>query len=298
MGKEAEEKVDEEVENEEVTEEPTEEATEETPEIEFVHEGDTRTPKKAEVPVRLMKRFKKLTGQKKQAEAEAEEVRKQQQELQEEVKRLKQALDGSKSGPPNPNDFDGGVYDPEYTKSLNAYNEKVIEERIAKQLNESQQRTYHEQSQQSQEAETEKALMDHYDRAYKLGVKDYDEAEDAAIEILGEENFKHLARHLDDSEVFAYYIGKNPDVGEKYAEMLRTKPIKALAEIGRLLAQIKRKPKGEPLPDPDEELEGAIPSNAEAQNRKLDKLREAARSGDPKAMKKILDFKKQMRVKG
>lgn len=299
MGKEAETTNEEEVKEEEVTEEEGTDESEESPEFELVREGETQAPKKAEVPVGLKQRFKKLTGQKKEAEAEAEKARKQQEELQEEIKRLKQSLDsGSEKGPPDPNNFDGGVYDPEYVKALNSYNDKVIEERISQRLQESQQKSYQEQTQHVQSQEMEKALMDHYKRATDLGAKDYAEVEDKAMEVLGEENFKHLASNIDDSEVIMYYFGKNPEVAEQYSEMLRTKPIKALAEIGRLLAQIKKKPKSEPLPDPDEELEGATPSNQEAQQRKLDKLRQAATSGESSAMKKVLDFKKKMKEKG
>ena len=136
----------------------------------------------------------------------------------------------------------------------------------------------------------------HYERAAKLKVKDYEATEDKAIEIFGNEHINHLVANLDNSEVAMYYFGKNPEVAQKYSDMLKREPIRGLIEIGGLLAKLKVKPKRESAPDPDIELEGGTPSNLEAMQTKLNKLRDAARSGGD--MAPLMAFKMKMKDKG
>jgi hypothetical protein len=66
-----------------------------------------------------------------------------------------------------------------------------------------------------------------------------------------------LIANLDKSELALYYFGKNEKQAEKFSDMLDKQPIKALLEMGALLAEIKVKKGGKSNPpDPDEELSG------------------------------------------
>lgn len=203
-----------------------------------------------------------MTGQVKEAKSETAEVIQRLNHIEEENKILKIALGTKQTAAPlerpNPDDFDGGRVDPAFLKLADDYTDKKIEEGVAKavaKVTETTQAT-HVQSQVTQGFQ--KKLMSHIERATKLKVKDYEETEDKAIAIFGQENTNQLIAGLpDDSEVAMYYFGKNPSVAEHFAEMFKTEPVKALIEIGRKLSKLKIKPvKSSDLPDPDEEIEG------------------------------------------
>jgi len=199
---------------------------------------------------------------------------------------------------PNSDDFAGGTYDPGYMAKVQEYNDRVNQERIDAGIAKATESITQTRSQQVQAQELENAQLAHCKSSAELGVKDYEEMEEIAISILGNETANQLIQVVDRSDLLFYYFGKHRGVAEKYADMLRTKPGKALTEIGGLLSEIKVKPKTETPPDPDVELEGGAPSNMEHLQSKLNKLREAARSGSSEAMKKVLAFKKEHAGKG
>lgn len=274
----------------------------EATEVEIVREGDTQP--QPTTPRGFLKRIGKLNGKVGKAQAETAEEKQKREFVEDENRILKLALEQAKgkpgqapNEPPNPEVFDGGVHDPDYIKATQDYNNKVIQEGIKKGLTEATQQTTVTQAQVAAAQKLETAQTSHYERAAKLGVKDYEETEDKAIEIFGTDNVNHLISNLDKSEVALYFFGKNTDLAHKYAEMFKTQPIKALVEIGGLLKEIKVKPKNEPSPDPDIELEGGSPSNLEAAQRKLNKLRDkVCETG--KGMDKVANFKKQCKEKG
>lgn len=269
-------------------------------EVELVIEGDTQ-PKK-NTPRGFLRRINKLNGKVETAKQETAGEREKRLFLEDENRVLKIALEQSKGGKPeelalpNPDDFDGGPSDPGYTQAFKAYQEKAIQAGVDAGVQKATQQTTVTRATEAQAQALEIKQTAHYERAAKLKVKDYEETEDKAIEIFGMDHTNHLIGNLDNSEVALYYFGKNPEVAQEFADMLKTQPIRALVKIGGLLSEIKIKPKSEPNPDPDIEIEGGTPSNLEAMQTKLNKLRDAARSGQ--GMRKVLDFKKQCKEKG
>lgn len=275
---------------------------EEPAEVEIVLDGDTQ-PKEA--PRGFLKRINKLNGKVADAKAQTSEVQEKSNLQAEEIKVLRMALEQGQNASnqqplemPNPDDFDGGTYDPDYTAKVNEYTGKKIQAEVQKGVAEATKQTNVSYQQAAQSQELEKAQKKHIERSIKLGVKDYEEKEDIAIAILGKESINHLIQNVDKSELLFYYFGDKPHIAEKYAAMLIKQPIRALTEIGGLVERIKVKPKTETNPDPDTELEGGTPSNMEHLQNKLNKLRDAARNGGSDAMKKIADFKKEQKAKG
>lgn len=275
---------------------------EDADEVELVVEGDTQ-PKKTETPRGFLKRINKLNGKVDTAKQETAAEKEKREFLEDENRVLKVALDqargtGKPEAPtlPNPDDFDGGPSDQDYIDKVIEYQDKVTEAKVAAGIQTARQQATVTAAQEAGAQKLEKKQAAHYERAAKLKVKDYEETEDKAIEIFGNEHTNHLIANLDNSEVAFYYFGKNPEVAQKYSDMLKREPIKGLIEIGGLLAKIKVKPKRESAPDPDTELEGGAPSTLEAKQAKLNKLREAARKGGD--MAPLMAFKKELKEKG
>lgn len=209
-------------------------------------------------------------------------------EVEKERNRLLQlAIDQRDDAPeiPDPNDFDDGAADPKYISALQAHITKGVREDL-------------EKSQVAQPApqrapDLEAKQVDHYKRAYALKVRDYDDTEDKAVAILGQDVAKQVIASSEKSPQVLYYLGKNPERAEEISELIKTDPVKGILEIGRLEARLTVKPKApsDPAPDPDTELEGSTSPAANDYERKLDKLRDkAAETGD---LAPVLAFKKE-----
>lgn len=248
-------------ETEEGAEDEPGDGQEESGEVEIVREGDTLPP--ASTPRGFLKRIGKLNGKVDKAQAETAGEREKREFLEEENKVLKLALE-QKGAPqpqalefPNSETFDGGPSDPDYLKAVNDYNQQQIQEGIRKGLAQVTQQTTVTTSKTEAAHSLEQSQTAHYDRAAKLGVKDYEATEDKAIEIFGLDHTNHLIANLDNSEVALYYFGKNPEIAQDFADKLKTSPIKALIQMGSHLAGVKVKKGGKStIPDPDDELEG------------------------------------------
>ena len=273
------------------------------PEVDIILEGDETQPQSDDVPKRsFLKRINKLNGKVDKAKGEAEAERKRAADLEEENRILRMTLDsqsGSREEPtkqPDPNDFDGGAYDPEYIQKSTAYAQEQAIAAARTELAESQKKAQEDQRKAQFQEQLRAGQKEHFLRASKLKVPDYEEVEDKAIEILGIENANQIMLSVPKSEVLLYYLGKNPDKAEYFADAIQKNAVKALVEIGGLIDKIKVKPKNEPPPEPDTELEGAAPTGNEALHKKYEKLLDEA--GKTGKMQKVIDFKRELKEKG
>lgn len=213
-------------------------------------------------------------------------------EVQKERNRLLQlALDQRDDEPetPDPNDFDDGAADPKYVEALQAHITKGVRADI-------------EKSQAAQPApERASDLQDqqvrHYKRADTLKVKDYDDTEDKAVAVLGQEITNQLIASTEKSPEILYYLGKNPERAKEIKELIATDPIQGVIQIGELQARLTVKPRAssEPAPDPDSELEGATSPQPSDYERKLEKMRERATTGSQDAVNALFDFRRAHR---
>ena len=100
--------------------------------------------------------------------------------------------------------------------------------------------------------------------------------------------------NFEDSHVILYYLGKNPEEATRIANLIKTNPIRGVAEMGRLSAELKIKPKTKIVADPDEEINGDGNTQDGELDRRLNKLRdEAAKSGN---MGPLMAFKKKHKL--
>lgn len=229
-------------------------------EVEVVLPTDDGSPPKPQ-HFGIRKRINKLNARNEAAEGRASDAESKLEVVEQQNKLLKLALDQKGTTPasdlpPDPNDFDDGAKDPRYVKDLQDYNQKVFsalyDKRAVKQ----------DAAPTPTNASLERKQTAHYEAAEKLGVKDYDKAEDGAIEILGKDTVRLFISNTDsvNSARALYFLGKNPDKASEIAELIRTDPIAGVLELGALAATLKVRPrqKTNVAPDPDNELSGAV----------------------------------------
>jgi len=234
----------------------------ETPEGQETPEAQDTLPEERSgwVEDRFQRYSRKLQEVKQKLTQEQEVAR----QKDEEIKLLRLALEKKDvpkdTGPPNPDEFDGGLYDPEYQKSLLNYNQRFIQSETQRHTAEALKQARAEETQRQKTEEAKSRQIEHWRQAGKLKVKDYEKAEDAAIEILGEDVFAESVRFLDpeDTTLLWYHLGKNPGVAKGLASRIHSNPVSATVEMGRILERVKNTGKTtNPPPPPDEELEGS-----------------------------------------
>lgn len=135
----------------------------------------------------------------------------------------------------------------------------------------------------------------HYQRAQSLAEKfpEYSQAEQAAVEVLGQELASDIAARAKNSAELLLYFGKNSAKAREFKHLADTDPVEAALELGRLDASLKVQARAKaPLPDPDEPLDGGRASSQGSWQRKLDKARDA------NDIKGAIAIKKQARAEG
>ncbi len=277
----------------EVNSEESEETVQE--EVEVVLEGAGSQPDKQHG---IRKRINKLNAKRVNAEASQAETQSQLDHEREKSRVLQLALEQKSTEPlipPDPGEFTDGVRDPQYAAELRKFNQPAIEAEVQKQ-------TTNLVSPQAASTNPglERRQQKHYERAAELKAKNFDEIEDRAIGILGNDIANHLIQNSDKSHLLLYYLGTNPDQAEVIKSLIETDPIKGVLQIGRLEAQLSVKPRAnsEPAPDPDDELRGGTPSAGQANKyqTRLDKAREAA--GESRNMSAVLAIKREAKAAG
>lgn len=275
----------------------TPEEGQESPEVEVVLAGDDGSqPAKNNLGIR--KRINKLNAKVNAAEQEASQSTDALAVEKERNRLLQIAVDQARSGgneapkPPDTLDYVDGAADPQYAAALQQFNSGLIDAAVQRRMTAQQQSVVSAQDTASDARELEQLQTSHYERAEKLGVKDYEETEDAVIASLGRENVNHIIRATTNSETLLYYLGKNPDKAAYFADLIKTDSVKAVFELGALSDGLVVQPKvnQNPAPDPDTDLEGATPTSRSDYERRLDKARDKAlATGD---MDSLIAFKR------
>lgn len=230
----------------------------EAEEVEIVLEGDEGSQPESQSNLGIRKRVNKLNAKVSAAEGAAEDATTALELERQKNKLLQLALEqqnggapAKASGPPDPFDFDDGAKDAKYVDALQEYNRAFIQAEM--------QAAQEAQPKPVDNRAVEARQVAHYEAAEKLGVKDYAEAEDKTIEILGQDTAVQMIGSLDNSPQVMYYLGKNPGKAEQLKELLAQNPVKGVLELGRLSAGLTTRPKAKrnAAPDPDSELEGS-----------------------------------------
>lgn len=255
-----------------------------------------------QIDAMIRRRVKKEKSKTEQAAHEADELKEKLRLEEERNKLLKMSLEQTreqsvKSGPPSPDDYADGEYDPEYKKSQEEYNQKQIREAAAKAVADANAIS----SKEAQEAEIKREQIkrqeQHYRSSFDLGVSDFEATEDNALSILGDKTVNAIIEIYDDSPALIYHLGKNKDKAEKIKQLASTAPAKALIELAKISVNLEIKPDISHAPSPVDELEGSSPSASESWLKKIERKRGQVQNGKA-AMKEVLELKKQARAAG
>jgi hypothetical protein len=249
-----------------------------------VEDGDQPAPRKVG---RIETRLRNKTNQVNEAQAEAQRVSEALEAANAELQLLKLRDKQQADKAPNEDDFD----DPhEYQRARTSFDENriasIVDERVGKAVQQTQQQTY----QASQSQEQEKSIGEHYQRADSMNVKNYDELEGNAMSILGQEFIQTIIQTTDNSEMLIASIGASPAKAAEIAALAKVNPARAFAKA--VSFQINPNLNGTPLntPSPETKLSpGGSTKKLNAWEIKLDAAREKAQvKGDFSHVAKVI----------
>lgn len=245
-----------ETEDEIITDELQPEITDETQptgdeeEVEIVVEGEEK-PASKNVPIGLRKRFNKLNGKIDAANTEAEEARKRAEMLEEENKLLRlQAQQSKPATRPNEDDFDTHE---EYLQAVEKYDDARIKKAAEEQVNQFIQRNQTQTQTANQDRQLQTKIEAHYDRANTLKLKNYEELEDKAIDILGTDLAKVIMANTGKSHLIMAHLGANPGKAMELAELVKVDPVSAFAQAVEIGSTLSVRPKSN-APDPESRI--------------------------------------------
>lgn len=242
------------------TEEPEteEEETEPEGEVEIVLEGEEE-PSSKPAKSRYAKRIDKLNGKIHEAKSETEAERQRREFLEEQNKLLRKQLEKQDTSDkaPNPDDFETTE---DFESAKADYDEKRFKE-LARQeaerlFEESQSNTTQAQINAAKDA----AMTEHYERAEAANIPNYEALEDAAIEVMGKELVSEIMVNTDRSHIVLAHLGmeKNREKAERFAQLVKTSPVKCLLEIGALAKDLKVQRRHSPAADPETTIDKGI----------------------------------------
>jgi hypothetical protein len=265
--------------------------------------GEAREPEAIEIEVegdgqppsgrlsRFERRLRKKTDQVSQAESEAAALREENKLL-----RLaqQQSMAPTKLDEPDEDSFDSVS---EYRVAKRAYDDQRINDAVATQTQELFNQSQQNITQANQTQQQENSISEHYKRADSMNVKNYDELEGNAMEMLGEEFVKAIIANTDNSEEILASMGASPGKTAEIANLLQSNAAKAFAKA--VAFKINPNLKVTSLrntPDPETKLDPGAPAVSNY-DKELDKLREKAaeKGGD---ISEILEFKRRHREQG
>lgn len=216
------------------------------------------------------KRLRKKDGQIDQANAEAEALREENKLL-----RLAQQQKLEKLTIPVEDNF---TSDEEYRSALRAYEDQRINDAVDSKVRESLSQSHQQTTQDNLSLKEQQAISEHYKRADNLKVKNYDDLEGKAIEILGEEFAKTLIANTDNAHLILPYLGANAGKAVEIASMIQSDPVRAFAKAVAVGSNPNlTRPKHSTAPDPETEIDPG--SSISQTEKKLDDMRQKVAEG-------------------
>ncbi len=161
------------------------------------------------------------------------------------------------SGPPNPDDFDGGEFDPAFRKAQEAHQAKLVEDTVAQKLAETQRLNAEKEADLALRKEIQDAQIAHYQRAAALKVADFEEREDRVRDHLGQRVHDVMVQACDNSEAVVLYLDKNPQEMDRLKRVVSSNNIKGFAELMLISHSLRPKRTSSKAPDPVQRLEGS-----------------------------------------
>ena len=261
---------------------------EETGEVEIVVEGEEEEP--ASQPRRngFQKRVAKLTSKVKDVSTKAEMLEEENKLLRLQIEKSQKRVEPLVR--PNPDNFES---DSEYNAALEQYEDARIEQKALDIVQKQVGQVQTQQNTANQERQLMTKLEQHYERADKLAMPNYEELEDKAIGVIGNDFAKVIMSNTDKSHLILGHLGANSGKAQELADLLQTDPVAALVKAVEIGSRLNIKTKHSNAPDPERNVSGGKASMSTS-DIKLEKLRaEASKTGD---MSKLLAYKKKLKA--
>ncbi len=172
-------------------------------------------------------------------------------------------------GPPDPEKFDGGEFDPEYRKQFNAYQDARQDarqdERFAKKVKDVEGTAQERQTQNAKDYALEQKQEVHYERALSMGVteKDYYDREDSVVSVLGKPAVNTIIKSIPNAHKILFFLGTkgNAKKLEQIADSLKADPVTGINDIAVMGSKLTVNKITKHVRNPDEELEGGRPAS-------------------------------------
>ena len=260
-------------------------------------EAEKSQENKKSAQIRVSKRIRKLTETANTANASQEQTARDLAIANERIRIQELALNQKVPSQgvltqPDPANFDGGVYDPEYIKQVQEYTKTSNQEEVKKQVDEATKQIRQTTTDDNVARDNEKRQRAHYRRVMEHSNHDYEAAEDTVIEILGVNSVKAIINKFDDAHNIIYNLSKNLDSCEDLADAVaandQVKTIRLLERASE--AGFKVKPKNKPTPNPDTPLPGGSPgASGSFEEKRLKMLKKAQDTGDQSVYSDFMD---------
>lgn len=259
-------------------------------------EADKAEANKKSAQQRVSTRIRKLNHEKGQSDLDKQELqdRLNTANQRNEILQLAVNQNGADQKPvePSPDDFEDGVQDPKYVKKFQEYlrdqNKEEIAKEVAKQTKTSQDVT----SNNINQRDWTRKQKEHYLKAVDEGNDDYEEKEDALIEIIGKKGVEGIIRGCDDAHKIIYRLGADEKLAYDLCDALESNDqVLAVRLLERASGHsFKNKPKTKPTPDPDTQLPGGSPGAATGfEAKRLKMLEKAQKTGDQSIYSDFMD---------
>lgn len=186
---------------------------------------------------------------------------------------------------------DSAKYETEVTRYLSNANAANVQNEVKKQI----QATTDQSNAANNDQDFQEKVGAHYDRAQKMEVTDYEQAETEALNIMGSEIVEGITKKIPNSEELIYMLGKQPKEALRIKNLFLKDPSGATIEIGRLSATAVGF-KSEQAADPESDIAKGGQSDGQlgVLERKLDKaFDKASENGD---LTEVRAIKKDMKA--
>ncbi len=186
----------------------------------------------------------------------------------------------------------------EYSAAEAIWYQELVSGTVSKQLN--QEQNGHRIAAQEQERNV--SYETYAKSAAGLKVSDFNETQDKAFDILGDDFARSIAETIpEEAPKLLYYLGKNPREAERYRDDYKLNPGKTNFLMGKLAGKLTLQPKRTKAADPETKVEGASVGDIGDGDwqTQIDKVRDAAdESTISKSINKVREIKKQAKAAG
>jgi len=161
-----------------------------------------------------------------------------------------------------------------YLQAHSEWQSRMLNDATAAQL--TRQQNSHRVAAQEQQRDT--ALSTYAENANNLKVRDFNDTQDKAFDVLGDEFVRMLATELpEDAPMLVYWLGKNPKDAEEYRDKFMANPSKTTFALGKLAGKLTIQPRQTNAAQPETKIEaGSVGGINEDWQALLDKSDDAA----------------------